>query len=123
MMWAAALASTVIVVFVVATRFEALAEATLLYPAAYLLLAIAHTGVRIGRKTYVVDLAEGNRRTDYVAVSNTAMGLILLVTGGLSAAAAVIGAEVALLSLAALGAGGVLVARSLPEVSADAADA
>ncbi|MBT8087764.1 MAG: MFS transporter, partial [Gammaproteobacteria bacterium] len=40
-------------------------------PLAYLVLSVAHSGVRIGRKTYVVNLASGNQRTDYVAIGNT----------------------------------------------------
>ena len=40
-------------------------------PLAYFVLSIAHSGVRVGRKTYVVNLATGNKRTDYVAISNT----------------------------------------------------
>jgi hypothetical protein len=115
---AAGLSALIILAFVAATRVEALAELTLLYPATYLLLAIAHTGSRIGRKTYVIDLAEGNTRTDYIAVSNTAMGLILLVAGVVTAGAATFGEEVALLLLAGLGVLGVVVAASLPEVSA-----
>jgi hypothetical protein len=117
---AAGLSSLIIVAFVAATRVDALADLTLLYPTTYLLLAIAHTGSRIGRKTYVVDLAEGNKRTDYIAVSNTAMGLILLAAGALTAALAAWGEEVALLALAALGILGVVVAATLPEVSAGA---
>lgn len=117
MQWAAGLSSGIIVAFVAALQVDGLAEATLLYPATYLLLAVAHTGSRIGRKTYVVDLAEGNRRTDYVAVSNSAMGLILLATGGLTAAVATFGAVAALLTLAVLGVLGVVVAARLPEVS------
>lgn len=51
-------------------------------------LATVHRGVRLGRKTYVVDLAEGNRRTDYVTVSNTVVGVMLLAVGALAAALA-----------------------------------
>lgn len=123
MQWAAGLSALIVLAFVGAVQVEALADLTLLYPATYLLLALAHTGSRIGRKTYVVDLAEGNRRTDYVAVSNTAMGLILLATGAVTAAVAVFGEVAALLLLAGLGALGVAVAASLPEVSAGARDA
>lgn len=113
-------ATLVIVGLLLALRVEALREATLLYPAAYLLLAIAHTGVRVGRKTYVVDLAEGNQRTDYVAVSNSAMGVLLLVTGALTSAVAVLGIEVALAVLAGLGLLGAVASRTLPHVSQDA---
>lgn len=120
MQWAAGLSSAIIVAFVAATRVEAIAEVALLYPATYLLLAVAHTGSRIGRKTYVVDLAEGDKRSDYIAVSNTAMGLILLAVGAATAGVAALGAEAALLLLAALGILGVLVAAALPEVSVGA---
>jgi hypothetical protein len=110
-------ASVVVLGFLALLRIDGLAGQEWLYPATYLLLALAHTGSRIGRKTYVVDLAEGNQRTDYVAVSNTVMGLVLLVTGVLSAGVAAFGVEVALALLAALGLLGVAVSRSLPEVS------
>jgi hypothetical protein len=116
MVWAAGSAAAIVLLLLGVLRLEGVRELELLYPGAYLLLAIAHTGARIGRKTYVVDLAEGNRRTDYVAVSNAAMGLLLLATGAISAAIASLGAEAALLFLAALGVLAVPVGRSLPEV-------
>lgn len=117
MMAAAGSSSLIVLALLLALRFDALREVTLLYPAAYLLLALAHTGTRIGRKTYVVDIAGGNQRTEYVAVSNTAMGLLLLVTGAVSAGVAVFGVEAALLLLAVLGLTGVAVSRSLPEAA------
>lgn len=119
-MLASAAASLVVLGFLAATEVAVLREATLTYPAVYLLLALVHTGSRIGRKTYVVDLAEGNQRTQYVAVANTATGVLLLVVGGASAALAGLGVRPALLFLAVLGLLAVPVARSLPEVSAGA---
>jgi hypothetical protein len=115
MVWAAASAAAVVLVLLLLLQVEGLREVELLYPATYLLLALAHTGSRIGRKTYVIDLADGNRRTDYVAVSNAAMGVLLLVTGAVSAAIASFGPEAALLFLAALGIAAVPVGLSLPE--------
>jgi hypothetical protein len=110
-------ASTVVIVAVLGLRaVPAIGEATWLFLGAYLLLTLAHTGARVGRKTYVVDIATGDARTEYVAVSNTLMGLVLLAAGGGSALLAQLGVEVALLFLAALGALGVVVSRSLPEV-------
>ena len=47
----------------------------------FFLLSVTHEGVRLGRKTYLVDMASGNRRTEYVAVSNSIIGLLLLVIG------------------------------------------
>ena len=119
-MAAAGISAAIVVALLAVTAVSAVAQSRWLYPLTYFLLALTHTGSRIGRKTYVVDLAEGNQRTDYVAVSNTAMGALLLVTGGISAGIATFGVKAALGFLAALGAIGVPVARSLPEVSAGA---
>ena len=117
MVLACAAASVIVVAFLGLLRIEPVADVEWLYAATYLLLALAHTGSRIGRKTYIVDLAQGNRRTEYVAVSNSAMGVLLLVAGALSAGVATLGIEAALLLLAVLGFAGVAVSRSLPEVS------
>lgn len=84
----------------------------------YFVLTFVHTGVRVGRKTYIVDMARGDQRTNYVAVSNSAMGIILLAAGGISSLLALWGVEWALVFLAALGFLGVIVAARLPDVSA-----
>ena len=83
----------------------------------YFLLTLLHTGVRVGRKTYVIDMADGDTRTLYVAVSNTAMGVILLVVGGISSLLALAGVAWALLFLAVLGVLGAVWGWRLPEVS------
>src|SRR5699024_7085804 len=44
-----------------------------LFVGSYFALTLIHTGVRVGRKTYLVDMAEGDQRTRYVAVSNSAL--------------------------------------------------
>ncbi|SDL49416.1 MFS transporter [Tessaracoccus oleiagri] len=90
---------------------------TALFIGSYFLLTLLHTGVRVGRKTYVVDMAEGDLRTTYVAVSNSAMGIILLVVGAISSALAAVAIPWALLFLAALGVVGVFAGARLPEVS------
>lgn len=85
--------------------------------AAYLVISLVHVGVRVARKTYVIDMAEGDQRTRYVAVANTAMGVLLLLTGAVSAGLAVFGTVPALAFLASLGLLGAAVTRRLPEVS------
>lgn len=117
MMLSAGGAAAVVALLLGTLAIDGVRSATWLYPLAYLLLALAHTGARVGRKTYVVDLGEGNRRTDYVATANSAMGVLLLVTGGVSAALAQLGIVVSLGFLAVLGACGVLAARGLPEIT------
>src|SRR5699024_12558193 len=62
----------------------------LLFMLVYFLLTLMHTVVRVGRKTYVIDMAEGDQRTAYVAVSNTAVGLVLLLVGVVSSALATV---------------------------------
>ncbi|TXS92714.1 MFS transporter permease [Parahaliea maris] len=74
-------------------------------PVAGLLLffaAVAHHGVRIGRKTYLVDMASGGNRAQYTAVSNTVIGLFLLCGGGLGWVDARYGTATVLALLAAL---------------------
>ena len=54
--------------------------------ALFFVLSIAHAGVRTGRKTYSLDVKEGQERTELVGFSNTSIGLILLAFGSLYAA-------------------------------------
>ncbi len=94
-----------------------LAAAIWFYPVVFFVLMIAHSGVRLGRKTYIVDLAAGNRRTDYVAVSNTVIGVVLLVLGSIGALAQLFSVPIVILVLSALGLAGALMSRSLPEAT------
>ncbi|HUU74260.1 MAG TPA: MFS transporter [Burkholderiales bacterium] len=87
-----------------------------LLPLAYFVLSIAHSGVRVGRKTYVVDLASGNNRTAYVSVSNTVIGGMLLAVGALGALAPLIGNAGMIGLLAAMGVAGALLSSTLKEV-------
>jgi hypothetical protein len=105
-----------ILVYLVETLAPGLAARPWLYPAAFLVLSVAHSGVRLGRKTYVVDLAGGNRRTDYVAVSNSVIGVVLLVLGGTGALAQALSVAFVILALSLLGLAGAVVGARLPEV-------
>jgi hypothetical protein len=80
--------------------------AAIAYPAAFFGLGVAHAGIRLGRKTYLVDMAEGNRRTDYVAVSNTVIGALLLGSGLVGAFAATVSVPMTVAILGATGLGG-----------------
>lgn len=116
MIGGAAAASVLVIGFLVLLAVPGVRTWSWLYPLVYLLLALTHTGVRVARKTYVVDLAEGDRRTEYVAVSNSVIGVLLLVTGVVSGALATLGDPAALGFLAALGLIGAVAGRGLPEV-------
>lgn len=116
MIWGSGLASVILLAYLALARSPGVEEWSLLHPLTYLLLMLTHTAVRVARKTYVVDMAEGDRRTEYVAVANTAMGVLLLVAGAVSGALAMLGPGFALVFLALLGLLGVVVGRTLPEV-------
>lgn len=117
MVYAAIITSALgIIMFSLITFFSSIKEIFWLYPTAYFILGIAHSGVRLGRKTYVVDMAGGNKRTDYVAVSNTIIGVLLLITGGISALASLVSTESVILMLSLLGLAGAYTSSKLPEV-------
>ncbi len=91
--------------------------AMLTYPILFFLLGIAHSGVRLGRKTYIVDMAEGDQRTQYVSVSNSIIGIILLAMGAITSAVSLLSVPLALLVFAVCAGAGSLLAIRLPEVS------
>ncbi len=86
-----------------------------IYLACFTLLGAAHTGIRTGRKTYVTNIAEGTLRTRYVAVSNTMIGLVLLLAGGLVALVGTFSMSALLLLLILGGIVGALLSAQLRE--------
>lgn len=115
--WAALTASTVIVLLVLSAHFAPVSVNTWVMPAGFFLVNLAHTTVRVSRKTYLVDMAEGDDRTLITGASNTVMGIVLLVVGGISSFVATFGADAALIFLAVLGFLGVVGASRLKDVS------
>ena len=49
----------------------------------FFLIALFHSGVRLGRKVYLVDMSNKTNRSEYVAVSNTIIGVVMLLGGGI----------------------------------------
>ena len=91
--------------------------AYVVYPLAFFVLGVCHAGVRLGRKTYLVDMASGNQRTAYVAVSNTVIGFLLLLVGVVIAGIASFSLVMALAVLGVAGLLGSLLGLQLREVS------
>lgn len=77
----AAGAAALIAVFAAVAFGAPLADSFVFHAAALFLLAFGHQGVRLGRSTYLVDLADADTRAAYTAVSNTVIGVLLLVAG------------------------------------------
>ncbi|MBT8099535.1 MAG: MFS transporter [Gammaproteobacteria bacterium] len=109
-------ASTGIVVFLVSQFLPGLNQTLWFLPLAYFVLSVAHSGVRVGRKTYVVNLATGNQRTDYVAISNSIIGVLLLVVGALGSLAPLIGNDGVIGLLALMGLSGAVLGTTLANV-------
>lgn len=105
-----------VTLFAVMRLKPSLAATVWLFPALFFVLGVAHAGVRAGRKTYLVDLAGGVKRTDYVAVSNTLIGFLLLFVGGVTSLFSGFPPETVVLGLSLFGLAGAGLSRTLPEV-------
>ncbi|WP_210397347.1 MFS transporter [Motiliproteus sediminis] len=69
------------------------------YALVLFVLGVAHAGFRIGRKTHIIDMAAGDLKAEYVALSNTLIGILLLLAGGLTAALVGLGLVTAIATL------------------------
>lgn len=89
--------------------------AAFVYGGLFFLIGLSHTGIRNGRKTYLVDHANQDNRAKLVAVSNTLMGLVLLLSGSFGLLAQTWGERAVILVFALLGISGSVMAFTLPE--------
>jgi len=85
--------------------------------AIFLVLNVMHGGVRLGRKVYLIDMASGENRAAYVAVSNTVIGIMMLVGGSIGLVADWLGAASIVLLLGLLSLLAAAYIRGLPDVS------
>ena len=83
----------------------------------FLILNVMHSGVRLGRKVYLVDMASGENRAAFVAVSNTVIGVLMLLGGLIGMIGDWLGAEAALLILGVLSLLAAAYINTLPQVS------
>jgi hypothetical protein len=72
------------------------------FSSTYFLLNIAHAGVRVGRKTHLIDIATAENRASYVAVSNTFIGLMLIAGTAFGGVASLAGPTAVVLLLSAI---------------------
>lgn len=83
----------------------------------FLLLSVMHGGVRLGRKVYLVDMADTRTRAAYIAVSNTVIGVLMLAGGLVGLIGDWLGAAATVLLLGILSLLAAFYVRHLPEVS------
>lgn len=86
--------------------------------AALFVLSIAHAGIRIGRKTQLVDMATSETRAQYTALANTLMGIALLAYGAILGAILSASTLAALIFLAASALAGAALSLALKNVQA-----
>lgn len=87
------------------------------YAGVFVLAGIAEAGLRLGRKTYLVDAAPEAERPLYNAFANTVTGLLALAGGSLGVLADAAGPAAAVGAVMALTAAGALVTWRLPEAA------
>ncbi|EAT12661.1 MFS transporter [Bermanella marisrubri] len=109
--------STVICALVVATMWLSTPYDFYLYLILFFALSVTLQGIRIARKTYVVDLAGGNKRTEYVSVSNTAIGFLLLISGVITSVIALYSQIAVMVFFSLSGLAACLIGRKLPSVA------
>jgi hypothetical protein len=115
MMLGASLAIVVgVSILVVGALPEAWKTASLLAPV-FLLAGFAQAGVRLGRKTYLVDGAPELERPLYVAFSNTIIGVLTLAGGALGLLAEAFSLPLLLIVFVVLTVLGALVCWRMPE--------
>src|SRR5690625_2287882 len=63
-------ASLLIIALLLVAQIPGMKGSVWLYSGGFFLLALIHTGVRVGRKTYIIDMAEPDQVAEYVARSD-----------------------------------------------------
>ncbi|WP_019625834.1 MFS transporter [Thioalkalivibrio sp. ALJT] len=101
--------------FAPADTDHALVPGGWVFAALFFLLGVSHAGVRLGRKTYLVDMATQETRAAFTAVSNTVIGALLLVGGLFGLLAQLAGTEVAIFVLALMSLSGAVSAALMRE--------
>jgi len=106
-----------VVTWILARADAAFMHQGLTYALLFLLLGIAHSGVRLGRKVYLVDMATAENRASLVAVSNTVIGMAMLAGGLVGVLGDLFDTATAILIIGTASFGAALYARRLREVS------
>ncbi|GHA82653.1 MFS transporter [Algimonas arctica] len=90
-----------------------------LLPFCLFILMLAYEGVRLGRSTHLVDMADADTRAAYTALSNTVIGIVLLAGSGFGLIAHLLGPATTIATMATMSAAAAGLALKLDEVQAD----
>jgi len=90
-------------------------QTPLAFSSVFFIAGFAHAGIRLGRKTYLVDAAPEKERPLYVAVSNTLVGLITVLSAVMGFGADLFGVEWLIGIFGVIMLTGIVVSLRLPE--------
>ena len=90
---------------------------TWVHVAGFMLLIIVHSGIRLGRKVYLVDMATMDNRAMYVAVSNTIIGIAMMTMSLIGLLSSYVGITGIIFLLASMSVIAALLTTTLNEVS------
>jgi MFS family permease len=99
LIWSAGLAAVAGVLALIISLLPEGFRAAPVYAVVFVLIGLAEAGVRLGRKTWLVDAAPAEDRPTWVAFSNTSIGLLTLAAGGLGLIAQFLGLEAMMLTI------------------------
>jgi predicted MFS family arabinose efflux permease len=83
----------------------------------FFLITLTHGAVRLGRKVYLVDMANTDNRAQYVAVSNTVIGIAMLFGGIIGVIADMFDVQTVILILSLIALAASVYIQRLPDVS------
>ena len=116
MLVGAAAASTLLFVTATIGSASGRLESAWLASGLLFLVVLAYQGVRLGRSTHLVDMANEDERAIYTAVSNTVVGIVILATSAFGVLSSTIGLSWLFVVLAFMSAAAAAVAWTLDEV-------
>ena len=118
LMLSGACAGVALLLTVLCARMDWLRE-TWQLPVLLFGLMVAYEGVRLGRSTHLVDMANPDKRAAYTALSNTVIGVLLLLGGVFSVVAKVYGEVTVLAWFCGMSVAACLSASRLREVQSE----
>lgn len=110
------LLASVFALLAVLAEISGFASTIWVIPAILFFFMLSYQGVRSARSVYVVDMSPEDARSSYAALANTAIGVLLLVTGAIGGLLAIAGPVASLTGFAVLSLIGGLLALRLDEV-------
>lgn len=105
------------ILMLVLDRIPAIPTSSFVLSIPVIFLGFAIAGVRLGRKTYLVDSAPDEKRPLYVALNNTIAGVLILICGGLGVLIDILGIQALIFLFATLAFFGAASSWQLPEAS------